>query len=233
MPSTSAGSSGYSVGSPPQIETDRRAALVDGLQARLERQPIGQLAGVALDRAADARQVAGVERLQHQHERVALPAAQRLPDLVADHVGRDVQRKSHSTLRIANVLISETKTSCGLRRRCPRCTTRIDTDRRSAGALARSDSGTSPDRARDRSGARLAAGAPGRGRLLVRRARGRHHARELHRSCSRRSSAARGSDKIAAPRAHHPRRGAARRRLEPVPGRARRACRSRASATSR
>ena len=76
----------------------RRAALVDGVQALRQRQPIGQLAGVPLDGAADARQVAGVQRLQHQHERVALPAAKRLSELVTNHVGGDVQRKTHSTL---------------------------------------------------------------------------------------------------------------------------------------
>ena len=88
--SISAGSSGYSVGSPPQIETVGAPHSIDGRQARLERQAIRELAGVALDRAADAREVARVQRLEHQHEWVALLAAQRLLDLVADLVSGDV-----------------------------------------------------------------------------------------------------------------------------------------------
>jgi len=67
-----------------------RPALIDGGQAGLERQAIGELTGVTFDRAADAREVACVQRLQHQHEREALVAAQRLLDLIADLVSGDM-----------------------------------------------------------------------------------------------------------------------------------------------
>src|SRR5258706_5636952 len=60
---------------------DRRLGNVGGLEAGLERQTVGQLAGVPLQRAADARQVARVERLEHQHERIAAVALQSVADL--------------------------------------------------------------------------------------------------------------------------------------------------------
>jgi hypothetical protein len=51
---------------------------------------------VALDRATDTGEVAGVEGLQHQDERVALPPPDRVDDLVLDVVRHDVDRESHS-----------------------------------------------------------------------------------------------------------------------------------------
>ncbi len=73
----------------------RRPAVVDRLQAGLQGQPVLELAGVALDGAAQAGQVAGVQRLEHQHERVAPVAAQGVLELVTDHVRHDVCRESH------------------------------------------------------------------------------------------------------------------------------------------
>ncbi len=67
-------------------------------------QPVLQLAGVALDRAADAGQVAGVERLQHQHEGVSLVALDRVANLVLNVVGHHVDREAHS---IHSVILAE------------------------------------------------------------------------------------------------------------------------------
>src|SRR5262249_6895286 len=75
---------------------DRRLRGVDGLQALLDRKAILKLARVALDGAPDAREVAGVERLEHQHEGVALVALQRVHHLVLHGAGRDVKRKPHA-----------------------------------------------------------------------------------------------------------------------------------------
>ena len=188
--SISAGSSGYSVGSPPQMRHGRRAALVDGAQAIRQRQPIGQLAGVPLDGAADARQVAGVKRLQHQHERIALPPAKRLSELVADLVGGDVERKTHFD-RSQTCLSVKRKQAGATRPEVSPMHDTIDADRRrAAGAADRPDPGTNPDRARDRSGARLAAGAPARGRATGAASSMATRRWRATRSCSRRSWAA-------------------------------------------
>src|SRR5439155_12907077 len=88
-----------------QLRIDRRLAAadrddgrlrdLDGLEALLQRQAIGKLPGVPLDGAAQAGQVAGVERLEHQHEWIALVAGEGIDDLVLDRARRDVQRKPH------------------------------------------------------------------------------------------------------------------------------------------
>src|ERR1700680_4010778 len=84
-------------GPPPPDRPPRRAAVVGSLQAGRERQPVLELAGVPLDGAADAGEVAGVEGLQHQHVRVTTVAGQRVADLVPGHVGGDVPAESHRT----------------------------------------------------------------------------------------------------------------------------------------
>src|SRR4029077_4817017 len=74
---------------------DRRLRALHRLDALVERQPVLELAGVALDRAADAREVARVEGLEHQHERVALVAPDCVAHRVLNRVGHDVSRESH------------------------------------------------------------------------------------------------------------------------------------------
>ena len=64
----------------------RRAALVHGAQALLDRELLLQHVRRVLDlAAAGAGEVAAVERLEHQHERVARVAAQLLAQHVAGH----------------------------------------------------------------------------------------------------------------------------------------------------
>src|SRR6202035_1840525 len=75
----------------------RRAAVVQRLQAGGDRQAVLELAGVALGGAAQAVEVAGVERLEHEDEGVAAVAGPGVLRLVADHVGGDVEGKSHGT----------------------------------------------------------------------------------------------------------------------------------------
>src|SRR5262249_2103359 len=57
-----------------------------------------QLARVALQRAAEARQVARVERLEHENEGVTLPPGDGIAHLVADRVRHDVDREPHPRL---------------------------------------------------------------------------------------------------------------------------------------
>ena len=66
----------------------RSAAFVDRLQRIGDRQPLVQNLGRIVDLAATgASQIAAEQRLEHQHERVALPPPQMLPD----HVGADLE----------------------------------------------------------------------------------------------------------------------------------------------
>ena len=74
----------------------RRAGVLRRLEAPLDRQPVLELAGVALDGAADARQVAGVERLQHQHVGVALSPRTACFSWWRMDVGGDVEWESHA-----------------------------------------------------------------------------------------------------------------------------------------
>src|SRR5215204_1955475 len=61
----------------------RRAALVHRIQALLDRHaPVQDGVGIVDLSAADAGQIAAEQRLQHQHERVALAAHQLLPEQI-------------------------------------------------------------------------------------------------------------------------------------------------------
>ena len=74
----------------------RRAALVDGRQAFVDRQLVLDGAGVfANPPAAGAGQVAGVQRLEHQHQRKFLFAGQLLLQQVTGHRARERKRKAH------------------------------------------------------------------------------------------------------------------------------------------
>src|SRR2546422_2396491 len=77
---------------------DGRLRDLNGLEACFDRQTVRELAGVTLERAADAGEVARIQRLEHEHERVAAVALQPVSDLMADRVGRDVKRKSHGAV---------------------------------------------------------------------------------------------------------------------------------------
>ena len=70
------------------MRDDRGAALVDGCEAFIERQALGEdLLGVVDLAAARAGEVAAEERLEHQDERVALDAAEALlEEVLADAV---------------------------------------------------------------------------------------------------------------------------------------------------
>ena len=48
-----------------------------------------------LERAAEASEVAGVERFKHQHHWIALVAFEPVSDLMRDRIGRYVHWKSH------------------------------------------------------------------------------------------------------------------------------------------
>ena len=72
-----------------------RAALLHRLQARFDRHAVLELAGVPLLGAAEAGQVAGVERLEHEHEREPLVALHRVLDAVPHHVGGHVEWMAH------------------------------------------------------------------------------------------------------------------------------------------
>jgi len=74
---------------------DGSTRALDGVDALTNREPVLELPRVALDRATDAGEVAGVERLEHQDERVALVAPDRVANRVLDRVRHDVDRESH------------------------------------------------------------------------------------------------------------------------------------------
>ena len=78
-PSTIFGNSRCSSGSPPAIDDDRGAAFVDRLEAVLDRNALIQdLVGIIDLAAAGAGEIAAEQRLQHQHERIALAACKML-----------------------------------------------------------------------------------------------------------------------------------------------------------
>ena len=86
MPSTICSISRCSSGSPPAIDDHRRAAFVDRLEALRHRQTLVEdLVGVVDLAAAGAGEVAAEQRLQHEHERVALNPAQ----MLAHHISAD------------------------------------------------------------------------------------------------------------------------------------------------
>ena len=75
---------------------DRRAALGHGGQALLDRQPAVHRVGVFADPpAAGARQVAGVQRFEHQDQRKLLLARQLLAKQVGCHRAGQGEGKSH------------------------------------------------------------------------------------------------------------------------------------------
>ena len=75
---------------------DGGAGLVHGIQALLDGEAVLEVGGVFADApAAGAGEVAGVQRLEHQHEREARRAGQLVLGHVADHVGRQAQGESH------------------------------------------------------------------------------------------------------------------------------------------
>ena len=78
---------------------DRRAAFVDRLQAVLDRQAAIEDIVLVIDlAAAGAGQIAAEQRLQHQHQRIALDAFQTLADDVAAHPGLLYQGNAHRDL---------------------------------------------------------------------------------------------------------------------------------------
>ena len=67
---------------------DRRAALVDRANAVLDRQPLIQDLVRVVDLAASrTREVAAKQRLEHQHERIALAPT----EVLSDDIGTDRQ----------------------------------------------------------------------------------------------------------------------------------------------
>ena len=87
-----------SSGSPPAITTTGRAALVDRLHAFGDRQALVQDLRRIVDlAAAGAGQVAAEQRLQHQHQRVALAPEQMLLHHIGADAERLVQRHGHAS----------------------------------------------------------------------------------------------------------------------------------------
>jgi hypothetical protein len=76
---------------------DRSAALVHRRQALLDRQVLFQDLGRVLDlAAAGAREIAAEQRLEHEHQRIALPAGKLLPDDIGRHRPHLRQRHAHA-----------------------------------------------------------------------------------------------------------------------------------------
>ena len=68
----------------PRYRHHRRAALIDGVQALLHREAtVEDRIGIVDLAAAGAGQIAAEQRLQHQHQRIALAAPQLLLDDIA------------------------------------------------------------------------------------------------------------------------------------------------------
>src|SRR5205823_9291285 len=89
----------------PAERYDGRRGSLDGVEALLESQSVRELARVAFDRAADAREVARVEGLEHEHEGIAFVAGDGITGLERDRAGREVKRESHRpsfSVRIAS-----------------------------------------------------------------------------------------------------------------------------------
>ena len=75
---------------------DRRAGLVDRGQALLDRELVlDRLLVLANAPAAGAGEIAGVQRLEHEHERIALLPRDFLLGDIAGHVERQTQGKTH------------------------------------------------------------------------------------------------------------------------------------------
>ena len=89
MPATICGISLWISGSPPGIETIGRPALIHRAQRLLHAQPLLQdLLGIIDLAAARAGEIALEQRLQHQHQRITLHAAQLLGgDVLSNPVG--------------------------------------------------------------------------------------------------------------------------------------------------
>ncbi len=75
---------------------DRRSAIVHRRQALLDRQNfVDRRLILANAAAARAGEIAGVQRLEHHHEREFLLAAEALAREIARHVGGQAKRNSH------------------------------------------------------------------------------------------------------------------------------------------
>jgi hypothetical protein len=72
-----------------------RARFLYGLQTLLQTEPVFQVTSMTLGRAAYTRQVAGIQWLEHQHDRVAFAPLQLILELPLHHVGSNVQRIPH------------------------------------------------------------------------------------------------------------------------------------------
>ena len=78
---------------------DRRAAFVDRRHAFVVRQALVEdLVRIVDLAAAGAGQVAAEQRLQHQHQRIALAPGEMLAQHIGADAGRLQQRNSHVTL---------------------------------------------------------------------------------------------------------------------------------------
>jgi len=75
-----------------------RAALVDGVEAFLDRQPLVEDRIRIIDlAAAEAGEVAAEQRLEHQHERIALAAEQLLLEQICADAHLFQKRNPHRT----------------------------------------------------------------------------------------------------------------------------------------
>jgi hypothetical protein len=81
----------------------RRAALVDGLHALIEAQTLVENLVRVVDLAASsAREIATEERLQHQHERIALGATEMLFRNIGADSRHGFNGKTHAALLLNN-----------------------------------------------------------------------------------------------------------------------------------
>ena len=76
-----------------------RSAVIQRFEADIHGEAVLELPGVPLHRASETGQITGPERLEHHHEGEALVALQGVLHLQSDHVGGDVQGKTHLRAR--------------------------------------------------------------------------------------------------------------------------------------
>src|SRR5579862_1072122 len=96
----------------------RRVALVDGLEALLDAEPLGLGAGPAVGGAAQARQIAGVQGFQHHHDGELVLAAHALAHEIAGHPEGHGKRLSHSVDILSLASPASSKRSVAGRRSC-------------------------------------------------------------------------------------------------------------------
>src|SRR5262249_2837193 len=100
----------------------RRLGDFDRLEAFVDREPILELARVSFDGAADAGEIAGVQGLEHQNERIAFASLDRIANLVLDRVRHDVDRKSHAhSLAQAETVLPDARDGLPNPRGMPSC----------------------------------------------------------------------------------------------------------------